>query len=796
MTKNLNIIVDGEKLDVQDPASFPISVNYKTEDDQDFQNKTASDALSITVPASLNNSKISNSFSNVSVRDLSVDESYRNMRRCVIVCNTIEILVGQCRLVKGSHTNCPVSYEYDVYGNNGEWMILLKDTTFFDILQDISYTFDTDVIEDSWNFDGSDAWMDLPFVFAPVRYGQIMDQVIDQTVSPNVTTTDKVMAPDYFKPSLAVYWLLYRGFKSIGYTISSDFMNTDYFRRMVMPWVWGNYLFSDGTQKDSLLFLAKSTADQSITDSFGGAFDLEVTNIGDDGGFDNNGVYTWDPAAMEMTWTYLPAFDFGTLEGHFHLQLEVNATVKDGGLIIIKSLWYLNGVLQQTIELTNIVTAPLSSKSDISVKDDWQTFTVNPGDTVSCIVEVTAILVGGTLNIVGNVLAFEAAYFRVPVGGTINFADFDSLKNFNFLDCLAGIVDCFDIIPVADPVNKVILLEPAHPYSVDTDIVTKSGGYFNQDFVDWENKQDLSKQSDVNSVADQEREYTFKFKDDGNDGMLKLVQDRYTLTVAKARYVFPDRFQAGEKIFENRFFSPMMHYYVLQWINDNHFIPQMPCLIPENISNTSQSASQNTFQPKLAWYKGIDENYSWYYNSYIPIDGFPFMFSVNYRRITGVESGVDDPVISYTDEAIGDPDTDTNPLDLATGLLKRFFWQRLAIMRMGVQYSTYMNLRNGDVMQPFHREHKKLQGQRWELVEIQDYKPFVEDSTQVLLQLHAPIEQQDLDAIYPTSDAVLKQVTTVPPTTSFLLQYRQLVGRASDIPSIGVGNNFIIPAAP
>ncbi len=59
------------------------------------------------------------------------------------------------------------------------------------------------------------------------------------------------------------------------------------------------------------------------------------------------------------------------------------------------------------------------------------------------------------------------------------------------------------------------------------------------------------------------------------------------------------------------------------------------------------------------------------------------MFAVNYKS-----GGEDDPILSYSDELIDGV--------IGKGLLKRFFWQRLAIMRNGQWYETFIKLNNYD----------------------------------------------------------------------------------------------------
>jgi hypothetical protein len=79
--------------------------------------------------------------------------------------------------------------------------------------------------------------------------------------------------------------------RAVGYKINSQFFNTNYFRRLVMPWTWGSFLYSEGTQTQNLQFLAKSTGSVTIDQDFTGILDLLVSNDSTNGAYDDNGVY-------------------------------------------------------------------------------------------------------------------------------------------------------------------------------------------------------------------------------------------------------------------------------------------------------------------------------------------------------------------------------------------------------------------------------------------------------------------------------------------------------------------------
>lgn len=763
LSKDIRLWIGGRQADLKSAEELPAAISYKYENPENFQSKKSAEVFDVEIPATTVNDEIANTFHNPGFDDNTPGQVKRNFQPMLVEANSHELFVGRALLKGAKHDSLPISYNFDGYGNNGDWILLLKETTLFELLKHITFTFDKATIEASWAFDGTNE--NIPYVFAPVRYGQPMETFEGKF--------DYDMKPIYMKPAISVYWLLYWGFQSLGYKISSEFMDTNYFRRLVMPWTWGNFLFSEGTRLDDLDFLAKSSEQTYLYGSdFDGFLNVFADNETTNGAFDNNGVYEYDAVNFEMKWTYPAGLNYGLLSATFHLLLYIDARASQNSSVEVRVFWYKNGTeVKQTI-LFDIDAPAVGARTFVDFVDEFLTIDVEENDIISAKVYVGMFeSTFGSNHVIINVDAFELVYFRIPLGGTINFSSYNSLKKHKWIDFLAGILDCFNISPQTDPVNKIVVLEPTHPYALEFDQSEKDGGYFNGNHLDWNEKQDLSKESEWQLWNDSDRELLFKFKDDSNDGILKKVQDRHAIKLAAAKYVFSERFKTGVKEHENRFFSPVMHYRPDQWatIGDT---PQMIVMIPENVSNTSRDEAQNTFAPKLAWYKGLAP-YGWCWDGVELDTDFPYMFAVNY-----LSGGANDPILSYCDEYVVHPDDGLVP---AAGLLRRFFLQRMAILRNGQFYDTWFRLNNFDVTNFLHREHISIDGQRCELVEIKEFKPLREESTQVLLRKHSPITQTDSESVYPSFESVASDGLT--PADQFDTKYNALRCLYSDVPS-------------
>lgn len=787
-TSYIKIKIGNREVDTPSIEDLPVTISYKLEDQVDFQTKRNSSALNIKVPATLVNSQIFNAFNNPGAEDTTPGETYSSTRPVTIEAAGTELLSGKALLTAAEENSVPISFEFDCYGGNADWAIDLTESTLYDFVKHITYLLNKDVIVNSWSFDGTDE--NLPYVFAPVRYGQAMGVLDTDPASHTYNLyTDKDMKTDYIKPSISKYWILYWGFKSLGYRIVSNFFDTDYFRRQVMLWTWGNYLFSDGTRLDTLRFLARATQQFAYENiNYEGYMNLYVTNDNNTGAYNNNGVYSYNATTNGMTWTYPPSINYGALDADMHLIMQLD-TVSGlglplsapyvgfyGSIINVKLRWFKKAALTgvTTMEYEETLSTGLFSGE---IERWYVAQGVLPGDQIICMVYLHQICYGlGPDGVIsnpghtrGNIDTYECDYLRVSFGtGTVDFSNILGFKKHKFLDFVRGVVDEFNLSVQTDAFSKVVYFEPTHPYSLTNDLSATNPGHFSGNTYDWESKRDLIKASKQQLFQDSERELIFKFKDDTNDGILKLIQDRNQCTLAASKYLLPERYKEGQKQVENRFFSPVMHYDVEQWKYIKGVAPQMICMIPENISNTSREEAQNTFAPKSAYYKGTTTDYGWTFDGE-NTHPYPFMFAVNYK-----EGGENDPILSYTDEAIGG-----TPV-IGKGLLRRFYLQRMAIMREGRYYTTFFQLNNKDVGNWQHREHIICKGQRWELVEITGYRPLKNESAQCFMRKWTPVIAKDGLNVFPATTTISTGTVS---SNKFDTKYAALKCLLSDIPT-------------
>lgn len=785
-TQYIQLTIGGRVFDVPTSEELPVTIDMQMEDEDNFEQKKGATAFDIVVPATLDNSEAMNTFFNPMSEDLSPDNFLKDVQPFSMVAGGNELLVGKAILKRARKTDVPKDMEIDLYARNGDWAIENSELTLHDVVTDQTHIFDLStatipgVIDTSWAYDGSTE--DEEFVYAPARYRNTFAE------------GDTDIPLEQFKPALFIYWLLYRGFQRAGYKIVSNFMDSEYFRRMTMPWTWGSFLYVDSSELDIMKFKARLSSFATYYISANGAFahvmdsadGFVIDNESTDGAFDNSGTYAWNTSPDFMEFTYLPALFalFGSLQFIFRFKCTGTFDITYGSDLQIDVNWYKNGVLDTIQTVVTESAGPTQQRlGEPFIIDTYYTSPpLGSGDVVGVTVQLGTNV--GVTALPSDLAVYMAPHtdtsetflelvgFKTPVGGLVDFKNHPGLKNFKWIDLFRGVIDAFNLQFQTDSIGKRVYIEPTHPYSTDSNPLSLNPGYYTGGLQDWTDKQDLSKYTTVENYADYDQVFKIRCKDDNNDGMYKLVSDRYKTNLTEAIYQFPTRFKKGIKEMENRFFGPTMHYKHEGFKPITGVSPQLICLIPENLSNASNPSSEATMMPKLTYYKGLvdrDVYGGWSFGG-DDTSNLPFMFAVNY-----FPGGEDDPILTYCDQKIAPSDTPVKGM----GLFKRFFWQRFAIMRHGKRMISSMKLNNSDAMDSLQREFKIIGEGKYQLVSINGYRPLINDSTECTFWLWWPVTEDDYNNTFPSENSVMHEtpdVNTIDP------KYSPLICLHSDIP--------------
>lgn len=416
---------------------------------------------------------------------------------------------------------------------------------------------------------------------------------------------------------------------------------------------------------------------------------------------------------------------------------------------------------------------------------------------------------------------------QIELGTPVNFKQYDTFRNYRFFDLLNGLVDTFDLQVKSDPINQSVTIEPRH--AVDIPDYDNNGDFIGNITVDgylssvkvndWTKKQDFTGESIVENFANTERQIDFQFKPDGADGGQNIYTARYkgryapSITKYKfqndavengliaavpgaSRYMLPNVYATGNKQKTNRFFSATMHYFHAPWNNITGLgspAPQLIAIFPENINDSSASAVTQAFEPKIAYYAGLKDTagyggWRWIGDPASPYtDGgspsaigfsLPYMFSVNYQQKAIILGQNNYPVLSYSDQLVYD--SSGNPI-IMPGLMRKFFLQRLAIMRNGQILNANLRLNLNDVCDWLHRTAVLIDKNLYGVIEIQGYRPISDEACKVKLWKIIPAQQVDLDNSYPSATSISTNPLVL---AQYDLKYAPLTLFITDIPQV------------
>jgi hypothetical protein len=430
---------------------------------------------------------------------------------------------------------------------------------------------------------------------------------------------------------------------------------------------------------------------------------------------------------------------------------------------------------------------------------------------------------------------------EIEVGNSVNFKYYDKFRSYNFLDLLGGLVDMYNLTIQTDPILRQVTIEPTHDYTLPDG--TKMPGYFKPQRIDWTNKQDISKNNILKFFSEIDRQLDFQFKQDGSDGGLNIYAARYkgiylnnvlstglntinntnndnglmAAVPGASRYLFPTRFPKGNKQMTNRFFSATMHYLAKPFANINQLLstggplppllaPQLICIVPENINDSSASAVTQTFEPKIAYYAGPQSiggvgGWRWqgdplgrgvdslgngiptYNDVSDQVDGqalsatrsigfqLPYMFAVDYSGWVASVPGQMAPVLTYCDQNV-------NGVQVS-GLMRTFYLRRLATIRQGKQYLPWVRLNLSDFTDWEHQNTIIINGQLYELIGIDNFDPLSDDSCQCTLWKVASPTSEDIANSFPSTTSILTNPSSLP---QFDLKYAPLLLFETDLP--------------
>lgn len=224
------IIIEGSRLDLYEDIG--LELNLAIDDIKDFSSRNTTYSKTITVPGNANNNKVFghiyslNSANNYGLNSASPSVGYNfdptKQSNAKIFVNKIQIFKGVLRLMEIKIDKGVIEYECVVFGELGGFASAIANKTLEDpeLKTHFSqYNQDwTDAnVRSSWDASGTG------IVFPLVDYGNCKHG------------SNKDYHLNAFRPAFFVHELIDKIIDFSGYTYSSSFLNTNFFRSLILP---------------------------------------------------------------------------------------------------------------------------------------------------------------------------------------------------------------------------------------------------------------------------------------------------------------------------------------------------------------------------------------------------------------------------------------------------------------------------------------------------------------------------------------------------------------------------------
>jgi hypothetical protein len=487
-----NQLTEWSQLDLLDDLTM--SLNYAIFDIRDLGNREGNYSKTITIPGTKANNEL---FTDIFEIDINGTFNPALKSDVEVLIDDVSIFRGTLQLlrVKTIDTNF-IQYDVQVVGNAPTLFSELGDQTVTALdFSDLDHAYTYANVQASWT-----PTLGKGYVYPLMNY--------DQTATNLYTLTD-------FQPALFTkeYWD--RTFELAGYTYTSSFINSTYFKSLIIPYS-GSGLRLTNTDVEDRTFRASLTGFYETPDLFPNLINNPTTKIVP---FDNDSTSP----------NFDPNGNFNTASGRF-VPVE-NGSYKLNCELRLQSLWYNSGVLVNT---SNTYIAQMQADNislvvgdyvDVRVKLYWGVSVVGFGVTTQL-----QFVKNGTTVITSNVVAVDQStpvlsidevklrvlstslYYNgistdtISEGMTMLMNNTLPPPDTKLRDILMSLIRMFNLYFEVDPDNpKNLIIEPRDSY-----YLTGSNNA-----LDWTDKLDESKELTITPLGELDsKSFLFTYKDD------------------------------------------------------------------------------------------------------------------------------------------------------------------------------------------------------------------------------------------------------------------------------------------
>tara|TARA_A100001391_G_scaffold54750_3_gene33426 strand:- start:3935 stop:6586 length:2652 start_codon:yes stop_codon:yes gene_type:complete len=758
-------------LDITDSQNFPLSMNFTISDGKELESRFGDFSKTFEVPATKNNNRL---FRHIYRADIVNDKNVFALKDCRILVDGINFFTGKIQIKGSIQDKNPKSYSCVITGGNATWVSLIKNKNLCDLefANTSTQTFDYTTIENSFNKTQANS----EIVYPLVSYGDFYPTSANGGVNLQDETDDSQDWRGWFW----VYNLLKEIFKNIGYTISSNFIETADFKKLITHFGWEVPISDAENLNETYKLEAKRVGQTQSTAQLIGCTNLlnisgTGANIGQD--FTNQtlvfntevsdisnahntttGVWTCQRGGFYSFSSKINAlFAVSTFSNAFLYDLKMTLKIvhKDSGGAVLNTFknefvdifnsrlpqafyHYYNNISVQTPDFM-IIKANETVQTQIDIETNARTGSFKFG---FAFVDWTSF---PTFDNEPRMIAiFDAT--RINIG--YDFQLHDVLPcNVKQIDFIKGVAHLFNLQFYTDVNSKKVYVEPYNDFYNDF-----STAY------NWSSKVDYQQPIEDRYEIGLKEEIVFKYKNDSTDKYLEYLNTdengNVLLNPLFSYYQSLGRnFPKGKLTFENPLFAPTIQ----TWDNDVRdgtningvLIPAMWTeIVLENTIGSESAAFQPVerpdkgfnYEPRIAYYHGLvqnpnNTNYQTRWSSKeLNSAGNPITFqNLVYPRATFVDyEDSSFASLSYNDEIISPPRSGTSTT--VKGLYSVYYKKMIQQLIKSPRIRTLnLNLKIKDVRNIDLRNLVMIDGQYYRINKIVDFSPAKNITTKVEL---------------------------------------------------------------
>ena len=700
------LIIDGQECDLKQGV-FPFSISYKV-DKGGFIAASAA-KRSVVLPSTANNDEIFGDWGAISNDNGDAAE----FRPFSYSQGGVTLFKGQAELQSASlqsdrYRFRAKDYKVDLYGNNADWALLLQDTLLSDLdYQDQIYNQST--IVNGW------------FANYPAQEGGFTVVKWKEWEVPGKVKLEELT------PFVFIKTILDKAFRSIGYRIISNFLESEAFTRLIHLAPLPNR-YPQAFSEDYLNITA-STASGPVP--FGSASADPV-----------------DFLTQTQTPTNLDPFDESTgvytvpFTGFYEVSIFVSVSnFNDGGT---GNGYALGGV----ISINNVPGFPYGAlslggtipfNSNTTINFSTPVLFLQAGDTIKLFLLTTG-QAGVTYDYSFDYTIIGEA--QLTFGSPLVYKYL--LGSGKVLDMIKDLQVMFNLRFEANPLSQQVIIEPADDYlyqdntNVNDDPPTQPlelrAGFYQSTGNDDTQEFDLSREATLYNETNISRVTQLQYITEGEtEEFLELDS---SVGIYSAQYVLPaNRFNENTEVKELKYFAKTICELDQNITADtSQKTVQVPLIYPQNyIEDPTAIEANYEVTPRILYFGGFrpfrDARIVW---EALGESGYPLSFMVNYQDDT-------DFSLSFASELVNGV---TVP-----GLIRAFHLQDFARKRIGERLDAFYFWDILKISALTFRNKLFFDGREYILSEVDGYRPLLETPTKTVLLLDQAPEQEDVDAI-------------------------------------------------